>query len=1053
MKKKILSIALIFCLCLGLLPSAALAANSTYTDIQGHWAESAIERWSAANVVEGYDGRFFPDQTLTRGQMAKILANVLGLTEVGENPFADLADDAWYTPYVLRCYQAGILQGDGVNANPDAVLTRQEAMTMLCRALGIAPAADADLSDYADADTVAGWAAPYVAAMARSGIVTGVGENRLDPTGQMTRASIMVMLDRAIPQGGSADHESTSSGGGSSSGGSTSGGSTGGGSTGGGSTGGGSEDKDNPGGNTGGGDENENPGGGDDNDNPGGNPGGGDDNDNPGGNTGGGDDNDNPGGGTEENPQGDGIIHLKGTSIDATGVDGVEVDGTIVTITAVGDYIIEGTLDDGQIVVSDALGKKDAVNITLQGVDVTCSNSAPFNAAGGKIGVTLADGTTNTFTDSGKYTAYTTSKDPKGCFYARRDMDIGGSGTLVVNGNVKNGLVCGADLKIKKGASLTVTAVNNAIKGDNGVEFTNKTGTVTVTAGGDGIKSDAIDTDILKTGAIEADKGYVLIEGGTFTINAEGDGIQADNFCTITGGDLAIVSGTEGIKANEVNLPVLADDAIVEGEYVNGTITISGGTIDITAGEDGIKATERIEISGEADVTVDASQTDATDGSGFDGIQVGKTTETVNGNTTQLTVDVWGTLAISGGTVNIKGASDDAIVAKGDFIMTGGTLTGKATCDFIKAYRLVDISDGTLNITSGQDGIQSGKALTETTSGNTTTSSNYTQGDVRISGGDFTITAGGGSKVSLGNDAASCKGIKANTDLTITGGTFNIDSADDCIHSNYNVTVTGGSMALATGDDGVHADYTLTLGTEGGADDDFTIDISTSYEGIEGSVIKYLSGTTYLYATDDGVNAAGDYTEDGVLTASITPFAGPGNPGGGTGGWGPGGPGGPGGDDSSPYGMLYIKGGRIFCEAKGDGLDSNGNIEMSGGLVLVNGPTSGGNGVFDADGTFKVTGGTLIGVGTSDMAVTPTVSNQGYLLKSNTSGSAGTPVKITTDNGSITFIPKVTWRWFFVTTPDMTSGGSYSLSTVSSYGEKIFGKTVNGTFYGLVESN
>ena len=200
---------------------------------------------------------------------------------------------------------------------------------------------------------------------------------------------------------------------------------------------------------------------------------------------------------TTSEPKNDGIIHLLGNAIDASGVEGAEVNGTIVTITAVGDYIIEGTLNDGQIVVSDSLGKKDAVNITLQGVNVTCSNSAPFNGGGGKIGITLEDGTTNTFTDTSKYTGYTTSKDPKGCFYSRRDLDIGGSGTLVVNGNVKNGLVCGADLKIKKGANLDVTAVSNAVKGDNGVEFTNKTGTVNITSGGDGIKSDAIDTDII----------------------------------------------------------------------------------------------------------------------------------------------------------------------------------------------------------------------------------------------------------------------------------------------------------------------------------------------------------------------------------------------------------------------------------------------------------------------------------------------------------------------------------------------------------------------------
>lgn len=86
---------------------------------------------------------------------------------------------------------------------------------------------------------------------------------------------------------------------------------------------------------------------------------------------------------TPGNPQGDGVIHLSGDSINALGVENVTVDGTIVTITAPGSYIIEGTLDDGQIAVSDSLSKTDKVTITLSGVKVTSSDGAPFNGAGG----------------------------------------------------------------------------------------------------------------------------------------------------------------------------------------------------------------------------------------------------------------------------------------------------------------------------------------------------------------------------------------------------------------------------------------------------------------------------------------------------------------------------------------------------------------------------------------------------------------------------------------------------------------------------------------------
>ncbi|MCH5184659.1 MAG: carbohydrate-binding domain-containing protein [Oscillospiraceae bacterium] len=784
----------------------------------------------------------------------------------------------------------------------------------------------------------------------------------------------------------------------------------------------------------------------------------------------------------EDKPEG--VICLMGDHIDINGAENVTADGTVLTINAAGRYTLQGVLEDGQIVVSEDIKKSDEVTITLNGVAVTSSDSAPFNAANGKITLELAENTDNIFSDTNKYGGYTTKSEPKGCVYSKRDLDISGAGVLTVNGNVKNGIVSGGDLKFKKGANITVTAKNNAVKGDNGVEFTAKTGNVNITStDGDGIKSDAlesVETDGEKISIIEkAGKGYVTIAGGKFNITAGGDGIQADNYCEITGGDIVIVSGAEGIKANEVNIPVMeeADDGYVpvvddngEPMYISGKIIISGGKLDITSGEDGIKAADSVIISDDADVTVAAEGTKAGDGSGYDAVQAGETTETItektNGSTIETTVVLAGVVEISGGSLMIKGASDDGIVSTGAVIISGGSVSGNAKNDFIKAYDAVEITGGDIDIVSGCDGIQSGKALTETVTGSTSEDSGYTAGNINISGGNITIKANGGYTTKLSDNSDSCKGIKAVTDLNISGGTIDINSADDSVHSNYNVTITGGKLNLSSGDDGVHADYRLVLGKEGGSDDDFTIDIASSYEGIEGSVIEQLSGTTYICASDDAINGAGDYTENGEIAASLS--AGPG-------GWG----GGPnqGGDDSAPYGMIYIKGGNLYAEAGGDGLDSNGSIEMSGGVVIINGPTSGGNGVFDIGDSgahFYVTGGTLIGAGTSDMPVTPTVTGQGYILSSggssgfggsqrpgsgsgaNASSSVsitkGSPVKVQTDSGNMVFIPKVSGAWLFMSDPDMAAGKTYTASNISSYGggETVLGKTENGTFYGLV---
>lgn len=200
MTSKFLSWLLSVSLMLSLCAPTTMAAQKQYRDTQGHWAEAAIDRWSDYGIISGYDGAFDPDGSITRAQMAAILSNTLGLTETAGNPFGDVPADAWYTPYILRCYAAGVMAGDGVNANPDAIITREAAMTMICNALGIAPIEDADLSDFTDGGKTSDWAAPFVAALVKSGIVGGVGNNQLAPTGSMSRASVVIVVDNTVMQ-------------------------------------------------------------------------------------------------------------------------------------------------------------------------------------------------------------------------------------------------------------------------------------------------------------------------------------------------------------------------------------------------------------------------------------------------------------------------------------------------------------------------------------------------------------------------------------------------------------------------------------------------------------------------------------------------------------------------------------------------------------------------------------------------------------------------------------------------------------------------------------
>ncbi len=196
MKRKLLSIVLALCLTLTLLPTATFAAGS-YADTNGHWAEAAIERWSGYGILQGADGKFSPDGTLTRAQMATILSRLLALPEASSYGFTDVAAGDWFADAIDRCAAAGIMQGTGGKAEPNAPITREQAMVMLCRALGI-DAVAANLSGYPDGAQVSAYAAGYVAALVQMGIVKGDANGKLNPAGNITRAEIVTIIDRLI---------------------------------------------------------------------------------------------------------------------------------------------------------------------------------------------------------------------------------------------------------------------------------------------------------------------------------------------------------------------------------------------------------------------------------------------------------------------------------------------------------------------------------------------------------------------------------------------------------------------------------------------------------------------------------------------------------------------------------------------------------------------------------------------------------------------------------------------------------------------------------------
>lgn len=199
MKRKALSLILAFAMAVSLFTVGASAAEPTYGDTAGHWAEASIERWSGYGIIQGSNGKFDPDGQLTCAQLATILARLLKLPAAKDAGFIDNPADAWYYDAINRCAAAGILKGNGDGTvTPNASITRERAMVMLARALGIEPLSRPDLSKYADVAQVSPYAQGYLAALIEAGIVGGVTADRLAPQDNITRAATVTILDRAI---------------------------------------------------------------------------------------------------------------------------------------------------------------------------------------------------------------------------------------------------------------------------------------------------------------------------------------------------------------------------------------------------------------------------------------------------------------------------------------------------------------------------------------------------------------------------------------------------------------------------------------------------------------------------------------------------------------------------------------------------------------------------------------------------------------------------------------------------------------------------------------
>lgn len=388
-------------------------------------------------------------------------------------------------------------------------------------------------------------------------------------------------------------------------------------------------------------------------------------------------------------------------------------------------------------------------------------------------------------------------------------------------------------------------------------------------------------------------------------------------------------------------------------------------------------------------------------------------------------------------TINGSGSLDinsslHGIVCKEDIKITGATLNINSDNIGIQAEDSLRIDGGTTAIQSDHDGIQlendDNTSYFYMSNGSLTVNAGYDgisvkaadsgtafKGSVKIKGGTVNITAGGGSDNSK-NSNTSQKGIKCDGEIDIENSSVTVSSADDAIHGKDNITVNSGTVNLSTSDDGITAIGIVTI-------NDGDVTVSKSYEGIEGGSVVIKGGNISVTSSDDGINTSGGSD----TTANDDTL------------W-----------DEDSNGNINISGGNIYINSSGDGLDSNGSIYVTGGTTIIEGSTADNNGAIDkgdgANYVASITGGTVLALGTSDMAVNFDSGSQCSALV-DISGSKDTVISV--DDGSgFTFTATKNFTCAVYSSPNMTQGNSYTLTAGSNTAQMDF---TSGLYYSNIK--
>ena len=637
-------------------------------------------------------------------------------------------------------------------------------------------------------------------------------------------------------------------------------------------------------------------------------------------------------------------------------------------------------------------------SITAQDTNVTHADDADNykTEITGEFSITSTDGSTITQNDSvytitqaGEYTVTGLLSEGQIVVNADDNAEI----TIILNGT---SITCsnGSPIYIKNADNVKIKSEENtyncivdarAEADDNSDNSSSENGNAAIYA--------ACDLKLGGKGALSVTGNYnngiqskddISIKNVTIKINAVNNAIKGNDEVAIESGEIIAISRKgDGIKTSNSSLST-------KGKQ-KGNVIISGGNIDIYAACDGIDAAYGVDVSGDGNLNIytdtysDYSEAVAADNSGSSASSSGSSISTPDSSASNP-----GSSASNPGSSNQNQCSS----SKSSSNATMMTYTTTANTDNQNNSSVGTPPDMNNAQNNGNMGTPPDMNNSSSNSGNNPDmKGNFGGGNRTANGMPGNNSSGNSSKKSY-----STKGIKAESEINISGAAINISSTDDGIHANSDsgvletgedgkgiISISGGTITISTGDDGIHADKELNI-TDG------YINVLTSYEGLEAITINISGGQSFVYAADDGINAC---TGDG----SSTP-------------------------------LINITGGYVDVTTGSgdtDGIDSNGSYTQSGGMVFVKGGSSSGqvSGSIDVDGNITITGGTCVALG--GICETPVNSVNAYVFSSVSFNAGSYSVKDSSGNEIISFTLNNSYSNSWICTSALTTNTEYTL--------------------------